>query len=321
MTLAEIRRKLRGRNVANRSGENFFAGLNGTFLRTQTVVRCFYCGLLLLAILDLKNWGNFLGRTSIDPLWPVLWLRWVDLKTGIQVILCMYLLGTLAGAFRPEWRWARIFAFVGYVQFQAFHQSFGKIGHELHLWLIVSCFLMFLPALWHRSRGVSRLTKMKTVQIFWFAQAFVLMTYSMAGLGKIVVGLYQLSIGQVSMFDPHAMAIHVAMRLMETNSTSYLGSFVVDLGVWSWPGLLGTVYVQFTSFVVAFRPALHRWWGLVLICFHIGVYLVLTITFLETCLLLALLLFASPLGVREYSLGETLRALPGASLFLRRNRS
>lgn len=260
------------------------------FQAATVIVRCCYGAILFLAVSTLPDWAELLQRTDILPLWPVEWLRFVELRTGILAILLLFLAGALLGATRPERRWARSIAFIGLFEFVAFQNSFGKINHSLHLWVLTSFGLIFLPSL----DLPSRVVRQRFLLIFWVCQATVLLTYSMSGLGKLAGGLYQLCVGQNHIFLPEGLAATVADRLLQTNSRSLLGPWLIAHPLFGIPLTLGTVYLQFFSFWIAFRPAAQRPWAVALILFHIGSFLLLSIQFFPSVLLLALLFLGVP---------------------------
>lgn len=92
------------------------------------------------------------------------------------------------------------------------------------------------------------------------------------------------------------MARHVAFRLLEAGEprSSYVGHYIVDYPWFGWPIYLIAIYLETFSLLVAFRPAVHRAWGLGLILMHAGICLALDISFVWQVHLLALMLIASP---------------------------
>jgi len=264
------------------------------FEYARLLVRCYYAVLLYFAAAPLPDWEGIMGRTPPAPLWPVAWLRYMDLRTGITLILSLYLVGTLAGVMLTEKRWARALAFVGLFEFEAFNYSFGRIGHSMHAWVLTAFLLIFLPNASERVARPTRVVRQRFLTVFWACQAVVMLVYSMAGLGKVLGAAYQFSVGQMNTFTPNALAAIVANRLIETNSRSLLGPWLIDHPVFGWPLMLADIYLQVFSFRITFRPSLHKLWAFGLILFHIGSVLLLTISFAPSILLLALLFVCSP---------------------------
>lgn len=309
MTLTRrMRRRLRGpvllpsRAVFQRQSE--------AYRDARVIVRCYYAALLFLAVWLMPEWPGHLARRDVMPLWPVAWLTRVDLRTGIAVILAGYVGGALLGALFPDRRWARAAAFLGLFEFVAYNNSLGKIGHSLHAWVLTSFLLVFLPGDRNRPSSPARVVRQRFLIVFGACQAMVLLTYTMSGLGKVGRAVAQLCLGETSAFHPHALAVVVADRLLQTNSQSLLGPWLIDHPLAGWPFLLATLYLQLVAFFVAFRPALHRWWGIGLVLMHLGTVLLLTVHFPQNILLLALLLFFSPFRRDDVSWRERLRQLP-----------
>jgi hypothetical protein len=287
-----------------------FRAQTRAFINARLLVRCYYVALLYFAFAFLPDWQAILMRTAFVPLWPVAWLKHADLRFGETLILSLYIGGTLLAAITPEKRWARALAFLGLFEFVALNNSFGKIGHSLHLWVLTAFLLIFLPAAGQRIELPSRAVRQSFLAIFWGCQALVLLVYSMAGLGKLLGAIYQISTGQPHAFMPHALALIVADRLIETNSQSLFGPWLIYHPMAGWPIMVGDIYLQFFSFWAAFRPSLHKLWAVALILFHLASFLFLTINFAQNVFLLALLFIASPFRPAGETWRQTLADLP-----------
>jgi len=307
---------LRGR--CEPGAKNIFHAQTAAFGRARLLVRCYYAALLYFAVVLLPDWPGLLERNGPAPLWPVAWLTRVEMRAGIGLILALHLTGALAAAALPEKKWARALAFVGLFEFVAFNNSFGKIGHSLHAWVLTSALLIFLPHIGRGNETPPRAVRQSFLTVFWACQAVVLLVYSMSGLGKLAGAVYQMAIGQANAFMPGALAATVAGRLLKTNSRSLLGPWLIDHPLAGWPLMLGDIYLQFFSFWVAFRPSLHRLWALALISFHILSFLLLTVSFPQNVLLLALFFLNSPFRPERGNWRMTLGDLPLVGALARR---
>jgi hypothetical protein len=283
--------------------------------QSRNIVRIYYAILTYMAISLLPSWDGMIHARGFDPLWPVLWLRDVPQGAGIVAILSLYIAGAVAAAFMPDSRIARFLAWFGLFQFAAFNNSFGKIGHSLHGWVLTGLVLVFLPGPRSTSRRAAR---QGYLQIFWLAQAVFMLTYSMAGLGKTVGCIYQFCVGEMTIFNPHSFSYQVAGRLIQTGLESPIGAWLINHYWVGWPFYLSMIYIQFFSFWVVFRPALMRPWALALVLFHIGSFFIFTILFSPSILLIGLFLLAAP-QARPWRLGAGFRrSLPLiGSLFFR----
>ena len=280
------------------------------FVRAEWIIRAYYAVLFYFAVALLPEWPALLKRTNPSPLWPVAWLNAVHLETGIAIVLAGYLIGTFLAAIWPQKRVPRLLAFAGLFEFWALNNSYGKIGHSLHLWVLTSALLIFLPGNSKNAAVTNRLFRQKYLALFTGIQALTLLIYTMSGLGKLLGAIYQISQGEPNIFMPKALALIVAERLAETNSPSLLGPFLMDHPWVGWPLMWVDLYVQLFAIAVLFRPVLHRAWGIALIVFHLGAYFLMTINFAQNCLLIALLLLNSPYAPPKSSWRAGLAALP-----------
>src|SRR5205814_2033584 len=146
--------------------------------------------------------------------------------------------------------------------------------------------------------AASRRRAQRYLRVFWSAQAAVLLFYSLSGSFKILGIIVQFSRGEVNALMPQAMSRFIAERLMETMPTGpqFVGPWFIDHPYAGWPMHVMAIYLEAFSFVVAFRPTLHRLWGACLILMHLGIYFTMSIMFSWQCLLVGLLLVCSPLA-------------------------
>lgn len=75
--------------------------------------------------------------------------------------------------------------------------------------------------------------------------------------------------------------------------------------------------LEATSLLVAFRPRLHRVWGVGLIVFHVGTQVAMGFTFRPSIILLGLLFVCSPAAPAGMSVSEVLLDLPGVRIVSR----
>ena len=292
---SRLRKFFAGRSHLPAAGPHVFQEQARRFDTAQTLIRGLYAFLLFLAITQFTELGNFINRPAYAPLWPVDWLRWTGVGTDNRLLLFFYVATNLIGPFVPEWRLARLAVFLGLLEYVALKNSYGKIGHSMHLPLLVAGLLVLLPRGWHRaSETVGRRLRQTTLLVFWLVQAAVLMSYTMSGAAKFGAAVWQAAHLQPNSFLPGALGAFIAERLLETHSASFLGAWIIRHPLLTWPLMPVTIFVEFFAFWAAFRPALARGWAAVLVMFHAGTFFTMTITFPPSCFLLAILFFASP---------------------------
>lgn len=283
------------RPAAGRPG-GVFRAQGRRFSVAQTLVRAFYAFLLFFAISQLdNNLPVILEHAPTALLWPVAWLQWTAAPAGPRLLMAFYLATSLFGAFTVSWRASRALVFLGLLEFVALRSSYGKIGHSLHLPLLVAGVFVLLPPGWERpAPGVGRRVRQQTLLVFWLAQAVVLLSYTMSGVGKLAAACYQLAAGQPNAFLPGGLSAIVAQRLLDTHSDSVFGPWIIHHPYLTWPSFPAAIYLEFFAFLVAFRPSLARPWAALLVIFHVGTYFTMTISFPQSCFLLVLFFFASP---------------------------
>lgn len=293
-----------------------FAGQTKSFRQAQWGIRIVYGLQCYVALRTVPQWEAMTAREGALHLWPVSWMQLFPESAAIQVVLVFLLVGSLAAVLVPQYRWARITAFLALFQFIAWHNSYGKIGHSLHVLLFIIFILMFLPDQWNR-KNVSRAIRQKTLFAYWSAQAVPLIAYSMAGLVKIGCAILQISKGETSVFSFEGLPRHVADRLLQTGAETPMGPWVIENPLLVTPLMWGTLYLEVFAFWALFRPATRIWFVGGLVAFHVASYFTMTIWFPENCFLLILLMLIFPATTQRSPLAlSSLRELPVISYLL-----
>jgi hypothetical protein len=269
----------------------------GASTKAARVVRAYYAWMLLIDVGHIVVQPHHGVLFRQHALWPVLWAPPLGFL-GTALVWTAAVLGPLAAFMRQDRRWARILAFLGVLEYGAWANSFGKINHEMHLWVITALLLVFLPSPDHRETRLQRSTYLLVV---WYTQAFVLMTYSMAGLAKLFGAALQWSHGvRFWLFSRDALAIHIAQHFESIGATTRLGLAIITHPWIGFGLMMMALGLELLALPVAFCPALHRFWGAALICMHVSIWAAIDVNFLPaTPLLLTLLCgspFAPPLG-------------------------
>lgn len=296
----------------------FYLPVSLKYLTAQNLIRCFYVIIFFLAIKNLEDWEFYLAKTEIDPLWVISWLRLAELKIGITAILWLNLCGGILAVVIPQYRISRFIIFLSLLEFYGLRYSFGKIGHGSHLAILISFLLIFLPKGWHLITQASRFVKSSVLMIFSACQAMIMLTYTMSAIGKFLYSFVQAYRGEVHALMPKGLALTVADRLLQTETNSYLGGWIIEHHYIGWLLMLGALYIQFFALWAAFRPSLHQVWGLALIGFHISVYLTMTITFEQNCLWLVLFFVYSPFRPKKFNILKFLHDLPLFGLLIQK---
>lgn len=298
----------------------FYFTPNEQFICAQTIFRIFYAIIFFLSVLNLSSWENYLSTTTLDPLWPIFWLSYVNLKNGIIAILGFQFFSSILGLIFPHNRIVRLAIFLSLLELIAFKNSFDKIFHQDHLSLLLSFVLIFLPYGWHLGRNTTKSVRTATLMFFVSSQALIMLTFTMSGLGKIIYSIIQALQGEVHTLAPQGLATHIAQQLLTKNISSFLGPWLINHYHVAWLLMIGTLYLQFFALWAVFCPSLHQWWALGLILFHLGVYFTMMINFEQNCLWLALFFLNSPFRPRRFDLRQTIQELPLIDLLVANNR-
>ena len=294
----------------NAQRELALAGSIRRFAGARSLIAAYYAVIFYFSVVNLYSWAGYLETTDLSPRWPVFWLRFVDLRLGISTILWLHLIGGLMAITFTRFRVVRVLVVVVLLEYLAFKYSFGAINHGDHLSLLIAFVLIFLPTHWTSLDRSTRRVRAATLLVFSGCQAIILLTYSMAGLWKVGGVVRQLVQGEVSALHPQGLAQQVAAKLLEDETTSVLGPWLIEHSWIGWPFMILTLYLQFTAIWIVARPSLHVTWGLGLIAFHISSHLTMGVGFAENTLWLALFLVASPLRPERFSRSQALFDLP-----------
>jgi hypothetical protein len=307
--LRALRRGLRSPILPDGFREPLARLRQGAF-RTETLLRVAYAYPVYWYVSRLHELRPLLHPEGADYRWPVAWLNLVDASIFAPVVLAFGLFTAILGTLLPDRRVVRFLVFFGLLEVLGLKFSYGKIHHLMHGWLFTSALFVLLPDRAFDAARASRTERQSTLLVFSAAQFVVGMTYSLAGLGKLIGSAYQAALGQITPLHPSALARHLADRILQTNADSLLGPWMIEHAVLLWPMMLLTLYLQFFAVWAVMRPRLHRLWGVGLLSFHATTILSLTIDFNPNIMLLAVLFIASPTAPARFEPGSIARDLP-----------
>ena len=310
--MRRIRRLLAGRAARRHADSIYPIYPRERLIRATLLVRCFYVALLFLYIDQSRNWQSWLSLRSFDLLWPVRFINWTGPRLGIGIIVFLACTGALAAAAFPQRRAARVLAALATLLYGAFWNSFGIIMHGWHGWIWVSFLFIFLPDGIDPHITGSRARRQRYLTVFFSAQAAILLFYSLSGFFKLAAAGVQIYRGEPNAFLPEALPRLIAGRHLEgvQSSDLFIGPWLIRHPYVAWPLYLTALYLESMSFIVAFRPAIHRGWAIALILFHTGILFALTILFSWQVLLVGILLLCSPFAPQRTSPVRILLNLP-----------
>lgn len=280
------------------------------FEKARNIVPFVYYFFVLTAVNYLASWRAFLDRADFSPIWPVSWMNYFNNETTLKALIVLFLSSAFLGAFFFWNRIARIIAFLGIFLYSVLSSSYGGVpDHRWYLLLFVTFLFIFLPDF--RRQLLFQNDKRKFLLVFWGAQAFVMLTYSMSGFMKLYGAIDQFLQSQTNIFSPDAAALHIAYWLSGTGQTSFIGPTVVEYPLLGWLPLLIMFYFELFALYAVFKPSLHRIWALGLILFlHIGSYITMNILFEPNIFMLLILFFNSPFSSSSDSPSKIILDMP-----------
>jgi hypothetical protein len=315
--LRRVRRVLTA-NRASPAPRELWATQRRALAVAPLLVRVFYVALLCDFLSQYDGWDYWLSLDQIRLLWPLAWFKLVGVRVGIAIVIFGAPASAILAIALPGVRACRVLVAAFTLMYGAFQNSFGaSIGsHGEHAWFWAAAIFVLLPDgpmpdSGDASPGARRRAQ-RYLRVFWAAQAAVLLFYSLSGSFKVAAGLVQMWQGQANTFSPDALARHAAARMLEGARVARytVGPWLVDHPRAGWPFYLAAVYLEVFSFIVAFRPAVQRAWGVAMICVHLGIYFTLTIMFSWQIMLVGLLLVCTPTAPQRISLRQMVWQLP-----------
>lgn len=282
------------------------------FDKAKKILPFFYYFLFFIAFSRIEGLNHLIaqGAGGFDPRWPIFWAQWLDYGTALSAFHVIFLATALLASWKPYSMLARIASFIGLFTFHAYTASYNGPLHQWDVILWVSFLLIFLPKV---SEHMSHDARRRFSLQIWLVQAFSLLIYTMSGIGKLWYGVAALFQGQPNIFSIDAGALHIATLLNQMHESTILGPWILNHPASAFLPFLAVLYLQLFSIVAAFRPKLHRLWGLAMIIFQVGTFLTMRAIFTTPTIPLLVFLLTSPFAVSA-TWRETLLELPGVKL-------
>lgn len=303
-----IRRGLGSSNPAPQR----YANLHSHFEHARMIVLFYYIASVYFSADILVGIGETVKTTQDwDFLWPLYWVdpEYASIQLRIVGTLC-FVSSLLAAVFHRVLA-IRILFCAFFLLASTVTNSWAGINHPYHAWFWISFVLIFLPGESHeRQKYPSRAHMRSYTTTFVMAQVMLFLFYSMSGFWKIAIGIRAVIKGEDGAFSFQGLAYNLADRIVQTDTNPLLANFFIENYVLTWFGYLAIMYIQFTAIAVAVRPRLHWLWGMLIILFHLGTWLLMEIFFIHHVLLLLMFFVFSPFRPGKIELRKTLEDLP-----------
>lgn len=255
----------------------------------KTLVAYYYYIIPIVGFIEISNRLNMRPLTS--PPWSLWWASGFDRTAFVNGSEIFFIAAAFVGIFFYRYRAARILVFLAFALIHALESSSGSVNHQLYNWVYTSFIFIFLPDIWDTPHEDANKKFLLTV---WWAQALVMLTYTMAGLNKVIVGLVQFFSGQINSFSPDAFAYHIAYWVPLLQVNAIFAPFIVEHPLLGYLPYLFVIVMQVSALYTVIRPRLQKIWAAFLVLFHIGTYLTMGISFFPVIPLLIVLFFNSP---------------------------
>jgi hypothetical protein len=258
------------------------------------------------------EWNTLLAsRHLFTPLWSAKWIVYLEWSFAIKSVLLFYFVSSLLGIFLwQKLRGIRICVFLSIFFYLSLISSFGKIDHYLHVMVIVTFLLIFLPDEKRKRASFNR----DILKVVFGIQVFILLTYFISGFFKFYGILDQELSGVPSALSYKSLAENIAKTSFATNSSTFFSSLILNNNSILFPFLLLFGYlIELLSLFIIIRPHWHRIWGLLLVTFHAFVLLTVGPDFTIQALVVGIFILHSPFSknplvqIREVLLRRTLR--------------
>lgn len=296
------------------NGDNFLAPKRVNIHRIRFLIDIFYFYTLFLSISTFSSYNQFPEWDTIvnsqhlfEPIWSLKWMTSIkNWELFVRLILCFFLISSFLSVL--IWRrskLSRIAIFFSLFLYLSLISSFGKIDHYLHLSLLCSFILIFVPS---SSNTNSKLKNEIFPKIFFGIQTFILLTYFTSGFFKILGILEQELLGLKSALSSDSLGQNLSKTSFATNLDSFFQSFILNSTscVFSIVMVFGFM-IEFFSIYVIFRPKLHRTWGVLLILLHTGILLSVGPDFTYQIFIIGIFIFFSPFTNNGNDLIDDLR--------------
>jgi len=277
-------------------GKNrIFEDLKNINFKIWICAKVFYTSLFIIIINNFFDIEGFIQNPMTHPEWAI---SWVSLLPEIPwqiifIVLCFFSnLITLVNTHKKSYR---ILNFIIFFFLFSSLNSYPKISHNLHTALIPLFFLCFIT--------FKEDKKIQNALIYASAIGSILISYSLAGLWKILTGIKHLIKGDHGNFDFDAMTRYIKYNFVYSTPNEIANWLIEN----EWIGFLSlwfAILVEFVAISVIFHPKLQKALGALLMLMHIGAANILEVPFRYMFISIVPLLILTPFSKNSLSFNE-----------------
>jgi predicted DCC family thiol-disulfide oxidoreductase YuxK len=270
--------------------------------KVKNLIHLFYFVVLLTSIktfsafYQFPEWNIIMeSKHLFEPIWSVKWISIDRWEIYIRSIFLSFLIFSFIGIILWERsRFIRTGVFVSMLFYVSVISSFGKIDHYMHLMVIVTFLLIFIPNKKSNNKSEKQ-TYDSFFMVFFGIQTLILLTYFTSGIFKFYGILDQELSGLKSALSPDSLAQNLGKTSFASNSDYFLSTFVLNNSSYFFSIVLIIGYlIEVLSIYIIFKPNLHKTWGLLLIILHTGILLSVGPDFTQQILVVGIFLLFSP---------------------------
>ena len=272
--------------------------------RARLLVGAFYYLALLTVLLRYEEMLYFSKREGLvllpflkflESIPPYLVTRYSLFYFLFAVVLCLWF-----------WKkqWARMIFFTALLLWNCIGNSFGKINNGDLVWVYVSFVFALMPT--RTLCEDTHIQRQNLLNYIFLAQLSIMSSYTLSGLWKLRQAYWLHSVGLINHFDVEAFPRIIAAKFLDINSSTPTGNWLIEHMEIARVMFLTTIFMQATAVLAVFRSQLHRIYGLYLVCFHIGTYLIMEVNFNTQARITFLFLVGSPFAIKASALPKKL---------------
>mgnify|MGYP000403615429 CR=1 FL=1 len=167
----------------------------------------------------------------------------------------------------------------------------NQVTHQMRLEQVsdgIVFFFIFLPKKEDEERTF------KNNIIFASIQFFILVTYTLTGVWKLLGMAKQLMQGETSLLNPGALSHILQFQFEISGKAPYFSSIFLENKFFGFLLLWLAIILELCSVFIFFKASLHKIWGILLIGMHAGIALILDVNFYVAPFVLGVFFVLSP---------------------------
>ena len=270
------------------------------------IIRLFYGILTVMYFYDVEKIIKRIGleKQTFETvyLWPVKWLEFFPEQFLFALIIAIgsFLFPLICIIF-PHKRFFRTMAFLFFFQHMAFKYSSNEINHSTHAFLFTSFWLIFMTL-----DKETNFIKKRNKFYLQVTQVSFLGTYFLSGLWKLryfIISLIENGWqNTVCLESNFAIAYNINNKITPFY-LEILNIINIGWGNFLW---LAVILFQISTPLAAWFPSLLRFYGLMIILFHMSTGLLMHVHFIPTQFLALIILINHPY-LRKHQTQKSLR--------------